>query len=442
MNTLPISPSESRRLFALLGPFPQVALAVSGGPDSLALMLLATRWREAREDGPKLSVLTVDHGLRASAREEAELVGRMASALGLSHTILTWEKAEVPSASLQAKARIARYDLMAAYCHAHGIPALVTAHTQDDQAETFLMRLKRGSGLDGLTAIPEKGAWAGSASCVPCSMCRRRGLSQRSMRRVSLMSWTRATPIRASSVPGCGNARARSKLSGFAPDALALSARRLRRAREALDSAAHDFLALNSAMSEAGYATVDREALASAPQEIALRALAQVIAAVGGGEAPVQLAKLETLLAALEANPDKAHTLGRCRLHSVAGRLGFFREVRGGGLPVARLRPGERALWDNRFTIELGTEEPEAITVKALGDAGFQALKERSGAISELPRLAGRTLPSCWRGEVLLGLPQLGLPGSSAPFVPFCRARFVSAEAGAPRRAGSKRISR
>ena len=158
---------------------------------------------------------------------------------------------------------------------------------------------------------------------------------------------------------------------GLAPDALALSARRLRRAREALDSAARDFLARHSAMSEAGYATVDREALASAPQEIALRALAQVIAAVGGGEAPVQLAKLETLLAALQANPDKAHTLGRCRLQSVAGRLGLFREVRGGGLPVARLRPGERALWDNRFTIELGTEEPEATHREGLGGCGF-----------------------------------------------------------------------
>jgi tRNA(Ile)-lysidine synthase len=167
MSTLPISPSESRRLFALLAPVPHAALAVSGGPDSVALMLLAARWREAREDGPKLSVVTVDHGLRSGAREEAEQVARMASSLGLPHAILMWEKAELPLASLQAKARTARYDLMVAYCHAHGIPALVTAHTQDDQAETFLMRLKRGSGLDGLAAIPERGAWAGISIIRP-----------------------------------------------------------------------------------------------------------------------------------------------------------------------------------------------------------------------------------------------------------------------------------
>jgi tRNA(Ile)-lysidine synthase len=428
MSTLPISPSESRRLFALLAPFPQAALAVSGGPDSVALMLLAARWRETREDGPTLSVLAVDHGLRSGARAEAEQVARMAASLGLPHAILTWDKAERPSAGLQIKARTARYDLMAAYCHAHGIAALVTAHTQDDQAETFLMRLKRGSGLDGLAAIPEKGAWAGISILRPL-------LDVPKARLIATLDAAGVPYVidPSNADPRFERARMRARASaleafGLSPEALALSARRLRRAREALDAAACDFLARHGAMSAAGYATIDREALTAAPQEIALRALAQVIAAVGGGEAPVQLAKLEALLAALEANPDKAHTLGRCRLQPVSGRLGFFREVRSGGLPVAELRPGERALWDNRFAIELGADEPDSLTVKALGDEGFQALRERSDAVSALPRLAGRTLPACWRGEVLLGLPQLGLPGSRAPFVPFCRARFVSVE--------------
>ena len=428
MRTLPISPSESHRLFALLAPLPHVALAVSGGPDSVALMLLAARWREAREDGPKFSVLTVDHGLRSDARSEAQQVARQAALLGLPHAILMWEKAELPPASLQARARTARYNLMAAYCHAQCIPALVTAHTQDDQAETFLMRLKRGSGLDGLAAIPERGAWAGISILRPL-------LDVPKARLIATLDAAGLPYVMdpSNADPRFERARMRARASaleafGLSPEALALSARRLRRAREALDDAACDFLARHGAMNAAGYATIDRKELASAPQEIALRALAQVIAAVGGGEAPVQLAKLEALLAALEANPDKAHTLGRCRLQPVSGRLGFFREVRRGGLPVAQLRPGERALWDNRFAIELGADEPDSLTVKALGDEGFQVIQERSDAISALPRLAGRTLPSCWRGEVLLGLPQLGLPGTRAPFLPFCRARFVSVE--------------
>ncbi|MGD9502654.1 MAG: tRNA lysidine(34) synthetase TilS [Methyloceanibacter sp.] len=429
MNSLPLSPSESRGFFALLAPYAQVALAVSGGPDSLALMLLAMRWREECADGPKLSVLTVDHGLRAGARAEAEGVGRMASALGLDHAILTWEKAEAPAANLQERARVARYDLMAAFCHARGIPALVTAHTQDDQAETVLMRLKRGSGLDGLAAIPERGAWAGITILRPL-------LDVPKARLVATLDAAGLAYVTdpSNADPRFERARLRARSSaleafGLTPEALALSARRLRRAREALDEAARDFLARHGAVSAAGYATVDRAALAAAPQEIALRALAQTIAAVGGGEAPVQLAKLETLLAALGAHPDKAHTLGRCRLENVSGRLGVFREVRGEGLPVARVSPGERALWDNRFTVELGAGANEAVIVKALGDEGFRALRERSEAISALPRLAARTLPCCWRGEALLGLPQLRLPGTPPPFVPLCRAHFVS-EAG------------
>ncbi len=425
MNDAPIACSEAEEFFAPLARLPRIALAVSGGPDSLALMQLVARWREARDRGPELSVLTVDHGLRPGSREEAELVGRAASALGLHHAIVHWDKEQRPTTRLQAQARVARYDLMAAYCHAHDIPALVTAHHLDDQAETFLMRLKRGSGLDGLAAIPEEGSWAGIAILRPLlDVPKARLVATLNEAGLPFLS----DPSNAD--PRFERARMRQRsdalsLLGLTPEALALSARRLRRAREALDEAARDFLARHSAMSEAGYATIDRSALATVPREIALRALSQLIAAVGGGETPVQLAKLEKLLAALEANPDKAHTLGRCRLETFASRLGLFREVRGGGLPVARLSPGERTLWDNRFTIELGANAPEAMTVRALGEGGLRELRERSSLISSVPRLAGRTLPSCWHGEVLIGLPALGLAGLSEPLSLDCRARFV-----------------
>ena len=163
MSATPLSISESGAAFDRLALYPKLALAVSGGPDSLALLHLAAAWRAARGEGPELHVLTVDHGLRAASREEALMVGRLASALGLPHAILEWERQGERHTALQARARAARYDLMVAYCHAHDIPALATAHTLDDQAETFLMRLKRGSGLDGLAAIPMTGAWSGIA---------------------------------------------------------------------------------------------------------------------------------------------------------------------------------------------------------------------------------------------------------------------------------------
>jgi tRNA(Ile)-lysidine synthase len=429
MKVLPITASEAQALLAPLTRFSDLALAVSGGPDSVALMYLAARLAQR----PRLSVLTVDHGLRPESRQEAEFVAGLAAQLGLPHTILTWQEPHLAAARIQERARAARYDLMADYCHANDIPALVTAHTLDDQAETFLMRLKRGSGLDGLAAIPEQGEWAGIAVLRPL-------LDVPKVRLVATLDAAAVDYVADPSNLDRKYERARMRGShdalamlGLSPEAIALSARRLRRAREALDSAARDFLAKHSEMSDAGYALVNPQALASASDEIALRALAQLIGAIGGGETPVQLAKLESLLDALRAHPGKTHTLGRCRIGPVKGRLGIFREVRGAGLPVALLRPGERTLWDNRFRIELGADESEPIMVRALGESGMRALSERADLPAGLPRLAGRALPSCWRGEVLLGLPQIGQAEPAKTPGLDCRAIFVGATKAATR---------
>jgi tRNA(Ile)-lysidine synthase len=427
MSASPITLVEGQELLAKLACFPHIALAVSGGPDSLALLHLAARWREARGGTPALSVLTVDHRLRAGSRREAEMVARMAGSLGLPHDILSWESPAPVAAGLQAKARAARYDLMAAYCHANDIPALVTAHTQDDQAETFLMRLKRGSGLDGLTAIPEMGAWAGIAVLRPLlDVAKARLVATLDEAGMSFVSDPSNVDARFERVRLRKSTDALAAL-GLTAEALALSARRLRRARAALDQTAGDFLAANSETNDAGYALIDRDALDAAPQEIALRALAQLIGTVGGGETPVQLVKLETLLAALRADAGKAHTLGRCRLEPWSGRLGIFREMRGTGLPVAALRPGERLLWDNRFRIELGAHETKPIMVRALGESGWRALRDSSVLASSLPHLAGCTLPACWRGDELLGLPLFGSAGAGERVGLGCRARFVRA---------------
>jgi tRNA(Ile)-lysidine synthase len=429
MTTLPISTSEASRLFEALKAFPRVALAVSGGPDSLALMHLAAWWRAAERSGPELSVLTVDHGLRASSRDEALMVGCLASSLELPYTVLSWDSGATRHTSLQARARTARYNLMAAHCQANEIPALVTAHDLDDQAETFLMRLKRGSGLDGLAAIPERSAWGGIVLLRPLlDVPKARLVATLAEKSIGFVSDPSNVDHRFERARVRGSAEALAAF-GLTPGALALSAWRLRRAREALDHAAENFLAAHSKMSEAGYAVIDREALRSAPQEIALRALSRLIALVGGAEEPLRLAKLEALLAALAESSPKAHTLGRCRIQPFSGRLGIFREVRAKGLPVAQLLPGERALWDNRFRIELGTEEQEPITVRALGDQGLRELRDSSDLLASLPRLAGRTLPSCWRGNSLIGLPILGgLSGQSGKGALNCRATFVSAE--------------
>jgi tRNA(Ile)-lysidine synthase len=445
----PVSRQEADMLFQPLLRYARVALAVSGGPDSLALMHLAARWRAARKDGPALSVLTVDHGLRPGARDEALMVGRAAAALSLPHTILAWKDQGDVSTGVQAKARTARYDLMTAEAVAHDIGALVTAHHLDDQAETFLMRLKRGSGLDGLAAMAETGAWGPLTLLRPLLDVPKARLvaSVEAAGLAFAVDPSNADPrFERARLRGANDAYAKL---GLTPEALALSARRLRRARAALDEAAQELLSRHAETSDAGYAVIDLAALATCPEEIALRSLSRLLASVGGSEDPVRLAKLEALFAALREHPDKAHTLGRCRIAPHGeGRLGIFREMRRDGLPVLELHPGEGALWDNRFRVTLGIAAPRTLTVRALGESGWRQLREAEALPDSLPRLAARTLPACWRGESLLGLadfrqaPQGSTPCSRHEARLDCQATFLRGPIREPRRDAAAILSR
>src|SRR3981189_2886051 len=148
----PISAQNARRLFADWKAVPAIVLAVSGGPDSIALMWLAARWRRALARGPRLIAVTVDHGLRSQAAREARDVKRLARTLHLPHCPGRWPGPK-PKPGLPAAARPARYRLLAQAARASGATHILTAHTRDDQAETLLMRLVRGSGIAGLAAM-------------------------------------------------------------------------------------------------------------------------------------------------------------------------------------------------------------------------------------------------------------------------------------------------
>jgi len=424
---MPISSGEARAAFAPLSSFHRLALAVSGGADSMALLHLVAHSRAEDALTREVTVLTVDHGLRASSREEAAMVVRMAASLGLTHALLTWTRDERQSGGLQERARQGRYDLMAAYCQANDIPALVTAHHLDDQAETFLMRLKRGSGLDGLAAIPEESVWSGVAVLRPLLDIPKARLAATLTE--AGITWVedpsnRDQRFERARMRGCGDAL--GKL-GLTPEALARSARRLRRARASRDHAADKFLAEQGAMSEAGYCLVARDALVALPAEITLRVLARAVNAVGGRETPLRLAKLEALLASLVECPKAAHTLGGCRLQPAGERLGVFRETRGTGLPTLRLAPGERALWDNRFRVELEASARAPVTVGALGEARWRDLRASTPWLTALPRFAGATLPACLAGGSIV-LPRLGTCSDGGDEATTCfRARFVNA---------------
>jgi len=147
-----ISAAEFSGLMQGLGPLPgsHFAVAVSGGADSTALLLLAAGWAKAH--GHTLAALTVDHGLRAEAAAEARQVASWCEKLSIPHQTLTWQP-PTRTTALQEQARLARYGLMKDWCKKHGFTALLTAHHLGDQAETLFFRLARGSGLDGLAGI-------------------------------------------------------------------------------------------------------------------------------------------------------------------------------------------------------------------------------------------------------------------------------------------------
>jgi tRNA(Ile)-lysidine synthase len=146
-----LTPEETERLFAPYALCSTLGLAVSGGPDSLALMLLVARWAKA-PGRPAVVVYTVDHRLRPEAGAEAAMVAREAMRLGLVCRILAWE-GDKPSTGIQAAARAARYRLLAAARDQDRVDLVLTAHHLADQAETVLMRLAHGSGVDGLAGM-------------------------------------------------------------------------------------------------------------------------------------------------------------------------------------------------------------------------------------------------------------------------------------------------
>ena len=163
-----VSPQNLESVFhhftRLFAGFETLVLAVSGGPDSMALTGLFSLWRKQLNVTPHISIATVDHGLRLGAKDEAKLVASQAAKLGFPHKTLQWA-GEKPTRGLQAKARLARYELLASLAKQQGATAIkktaiVCAHTLDDQAETVMMRLAHGSSPLGLSGMAEQSTLA------------------------------------------------------------------------------------------------------------------------------------------------------------------------------------------------------------------------------------------------------------------------------------------
>jgi tRNA(Ile)-lysidine synthase len=294
LKSAPLGDGQIDDLFAPLAGASVLLLAASGGPDSTALVLMAGRW--ARNGGrPPVSVATVDHGLRDAAKAEAAMVGALAARLGLRHDILAW-RGEKPRTRIQERARDARYALLADHARALGADTIVTAHHADDQAETVLFRLLRGSGPRGLRGMDAFSEINGVALARPLL----------GLRKGELIEFCRAAgePFAddpSNIDPAYARARLRGlmpvlKTHGLGPDDLARLAARAARVEDAV--ARQTRAAAVRLGWDAPAAKRDASALFAEPDEIALRLLADEIARVGGKPA-ARLERLEALFARL-----------------------------------------------------------------------------------------------------------------------------------------------
>jgi tRNA(Ile)-lysidine synthase len=299
----PISARDAKVLFADWKAAPALLLAVSGGPDSMALMWLAARWRNALARGPRLIAVTVDHGLRSESATEARDVKRLARSLDVPHRTVRWTGAK-PKTGLPAAARAARYRLLAQAAQAGGASHILTAHTRDDQAETLLMRMLRGSGISGLAAMARESQRDGVRLARPflnvsksqlVATLKKAGVSFADDPTNRDLNFTR--PRLRAVMPVLA-------VEGGDTRNLARLASRLARANAAVEvlvDGAERYLALrySEAPPSSDGKAFDAKAFAAMPEEIRLRLLKRAIDRFGH-EGPAELGKVEALLAALD----------------------------------------------------------------------------------------------------------------------------------------------
>ncbi len=320
-----LSAPEVDALFAPLGRAKSLLIAVSGGPDSTALLLMAAEWAQ-RRGKTRVEAATVDHGLRPESAAEAKAVAALCRRLGVEHRTLPWKGAK-PTSRLQERAREARYRLLVDHAKAIGADALLTAHHGDDQAETVLFRLLRGSGVAGLRGMDATTARDGIVIARPLIGLKKSDLVA--------FAQARGAPFvddPSNADPRFARTRLRALLTRLGEEGLDAEAldRLARRAGETEEALAHLTAEVEARLEPEGM--VDARALYAAPIAIVQRILARRIAAAGGRDpSRIGLEKIEALgLSLREALRERrAHATnvgGAVVRLTVKGRLSFAPE--------------------------------------------------------------------------------------------------------------------
>lgn len=389
---------------------PVLAVAVSGGSDSLALIHLANEWAQ-RQKG-RVIALTVEHGLRTASSAEAELVQAWMNEAGIEHHILEWE-GEKPTSNIQASAREARYEILVKWCRENAVLHLLTAHHLDDQAETFLLRLQRGSGVDGLSAMPLIISQQGVRILRPLL----------SVTKTSLQIFLREKGLEWVEDPSNNNLHyARSHVRQFLqnpftaageealiPSALftqrlADSARHMGRARASLEIQMAKSMQQVVDIYPEGYAVLKSKYFKNLVEDDAFKILASVLVTISGRYYKPRFNDLTRLYNKIKSQePFKATTLWGCYIFSKGGDLICCREPASAEGAVKIPDTGE-LIWDSRFGIQ--STGGDGIIVEALGEQGWHSIKEHYLAIS-LPKPIIITLPAIKSLESVIAVPHI-----------------------------------
>ncbi len=380
----------------------RLAVAVSGGPDSLALALLL----HERHD---IVAISVDHGLRPEAVFEVKTVAEIMHKCGIPHIALKWQETK-PESNIQASARVARYRLIGEWCVAEKISYLLTAHHQDDQAETVLMRLARGSGVYGLAGMNMVSEVPG----VPEVKLIRPLLD---VPKAALKAYLRARHIDWIEDPSNKNTdfdRVKIRqfletppLEGFSGARLAETAKRLRRSRDALEHYEREWTARSVREEEPGYLLLEKDQLTAAPEDIILRGISSICRAFSGADYVPRMEKVERLLMSLRDDGFSGATLyGTQFLPGGEGSVLICREP---AACATRANLTAHQIWDKRFEISVDGATT-ALEIGGLGEAGWQMAVTKWPEVREtpIPYAVRLGLPAIFERGQLRALPHMG----------------------------------
>ena len=406
-----------RRLSAGL-PMSSLLVAVSGGSDSIALMHLASRW--AAQRGLVCSVITIDHDLRTESAREAIFVKLAAGALGLEHKTVRW-KGWDNNGNLQSCARKARYDLIGENRGRHNI--VLTGHTLDDQAETFLLRLRRGSGVDGLAAMPAKrkitGKNGGFWLLRPMLELTRDKIKNFLVRQK--ISWVEDPSNEDNKFDRIVIRKVIQQLSDLGITAFLLSntATHMRRARTALDLQAGR-MAQQICSTHMGDLVIDRKGFSDMHAEIKFRLFARGLRWVSSN--PYN-PRFNALVAIMErVLTGKAQTLHGCYIFPETEHIRISREFN--AVSKIRIPLRNNTLWDGRWKLQSLDQHCNSFCqVAALGPEGARWVRERTNTV--IPYQSLQSHPGIYDNKGLRYAPSLIT--NSAIGATFCASPFSEA---------------